>query len=89
MREEPHTPDPSFHSGRHQSTVPSISCGASAESPRTHERGLGWGPLNLPDPLYGMLFFAYGYGLYARRELIALSLSEGVSPVEGRRGPTG
>ena len=27
-------------------------------------------PLNLPDVLYGMLFFFYGYGLYARRELI-------------------
>ncbi len=27
-------------------------------------------PLNAPDVLYGMLFFSYGYGLYARRELI-------------------
>ena len=27
-------------------------------------------PLNAPDVLYGMLFFAYGYGLHARRELI-------------------
>ena len=27
-------------------------------------------PLNAPDLLYGMLFFLYGYGLYARRELI-------------------
>ena len=27
-------------------------------------------PLNVPDVLYGMLFFFYGYGLYARRELI-------------------
>ena len=27
-------------------------------------------PLNLPDVLYGALFFFYGYGLYARRELI-------------------
>ena len=27
-------------------------------------------PLNVPDVLYGMLFFLYGYGLYARRELI-------------------
>ena len=27
-------------------------------------------PLNAPDVLYGMLFFLYGYGLYARRELI-------------------
>ena len=28
-------------------------------------------PLNAPDVLYGALFFLYGYGLYARRELIA------------------
>ncbi len=27
-------------------------------------------PLNVPDVLYGMLFFFYGYGLYARRQLI-------------------
>ena len=27
-------------------------------------------PLNVPDVLYGSLFFLYGYGLYARRELI-------------------
>ena len=27
-------------------------------------------PLNLPDVLYGTLFFAYGYGLHARRELV-------------------
>ena len=27
-------------------------------------------PLNVPDVLYGMLFFFYGYGLYARRDLI-------------------
>ena len=27
-------------------------------------------PLNVPDVLYGALFFFYGYGLYARRELI-------------------
>ena len=27
-------------------------------------------PLNVPDVLYGMLFFLYGYGLYARRALI-------------------
>ena len=27
-------------------------------------------PLNVPDVLYGTLFFAYGYGLHARRELI-------------------
>ena len=27
-------------------------------------------PLNAPDVLYGALFFLYGYGLYARRELI-------------------
>ena len=27
-------------------------------------------PLNLPDVLYGAPFFFYGYGLYARRELI-------------------
>ncbi len=27
-------------------------------------------PLNGPDVLYGALFFFYGYGLYARRELI-------------------
>ena len=27
-------------------------------------------PLNVPDVLYGSLFFIYGYGLYARRELI-------------------
>ena len=27
-------------------------------------------PLNLPDVLYGMLFFFYGYGLYAWRQLI-------------------
>ena len=27
-------------------------------------------PLNVPDVLYGMLFFYYGYGLYARRQLI-------------------
>ena len=27
-------------------------------------------PLNVPDVLYGALFFSYGYGLYARRELI-------------------
>ncbi len=27
-------------------------------------------PLNLPDVIYGSLFFFYGYGLYARRELI-------------------
>ena len=27
-------------------------------------------PLNGPDVLYGSLFFLYGYGLYARRELI-------------------
>ena len=27
-------------------------------------------PLNMPDVLYGALFFFYGYGLYARRELI-------------------
>ena len=27
-------------------------------------------PLNVPDVLYGTLFFFYGYGLYARRELI-------------------
>ena len=27
-------------------------------------------PLNVPDVLYGLLFFAYGYGLYSRRELI-------------------
>ncbi len=27
-------------------------------------------PLNLPDVLYSMLFFFYGYGLYARRQLI-------------------
>ena len=27
-------------------------------------------PLNTPDVLYGMLFFFYGYGLYARRELV-------------------
>ena len=27
-------------------------------------------PLNMPDVLYGMLFFFYGYGLYARRQLI-------------------
>ena len=27
-------------------------------------------PLNVPDVLYGSLFFVYGYGLYARRELI-------------------
>ena len=27
-------------------------------------------PLNWPDVLYSMLFFFYGYGLYARRELI-------------------
>ena len=27
-------------------------------------------PLNVPDVVYGALFFFYGYGLYARRELI-------------------
>ena len=27
-------------------------------------------PLNVPDVLYGSLFFFYGYGLYARRKLI-------------------
>ena len=27
-------------------------------------------PLNMPDVLYGALFFFYGYGLYARRELV-------------------
>ena len=27
-------------------------------------------PLNVPDVLYAMLFFFYGYGLYARRHLI-------------------
>ena len=27
-------------------------------------------PLNAPDVLYGALFFFYGYGLYARREVI-------------------
>ena len=27
-------------------------------------------PLNLPDVLYSMLFFFYGYGLYAQRELV-------------------
>ena len=27
-------------------------------------------PLNVPDVAYGALFFFYGYGLYARRELI-------------------
>ena len=27
-------------------------------------------PLNWPDFLYGALFFSYGYGLYARRQLI-------------------
>ena len=27
-------------------------------------------PLNMPDVLYGALFFFYGYGLYARRNLI-------------------
>ena len=27
-------------------------------------------PLNIPDVLHGALFFFYGYGLYARRELI-------------------
>ena len=27
-------------------------------------------PLNVPDVLYGSLFFLYGYGLYARRELV-------------------
>ena len=27
-------------------------------------------PLNVPDVLYGALFFFYGYGLYARRELV-------------------
>ena len=27
-------------------------------------------PLNVPDVLYGSLFFFYGYGLYARRQLI-------------------
>ena len=27
-------------------------------------------PLNMPDVLYGALFFFYGYGLYARRKLI-------------------
>ena len=27
-------------------------------------------PLNVPDVLYGALFFFYGYGLHARRELI-------------------
>ena len=27
-------------------------------------------PLNVPDVLYGALFFFYGYGLYARRKLI-------------------
>ena len=27
-------------------------------------------PWNLPDLLYGMLFFFYGYGLYARRDII-------------------
>ena len=27
-------------------------------------------PLNVPDVLYGALFFFYGYGLYARRQLI-------------------
>ena len=27
-------------------------------------------PLNVPDILYGALFFLYGYGLYAKRELI-------------------
>ena len=27
-------------------------------------------PLNVPDVLYGALFFLYGYGLYARRELV-------------------
>ena len=27
-------------------------------------------PLNMPDVLYGALFFFYGYGLYARRDLI-------------------
>ncbi len=27
-------------------------------------------PINTPDVLYGMLFFFYGYGLYARRALI-------------------
>ena len=27
-------------------------------------------PLNVPDVLYGMIFFLYGYGLYARRDLI-------------------
>ena len=27
-------------------------------------------PLNMPDVLYGSLFFLYGYGLYARRELV-------------------
>ena len=28
-------------------------------------------PLNVPDLLYGAVFFAYGYGLWARRSLIA------------------
>ena len=34
-----------------------------------HESKPIW-PLNVPDVAYGALFFFYGYGLYARRELI-------------------
>ena len=35
-------------------------------------------PLNVPDVLYGALFFFYGYGLYARRQLIDRLRGDGV-----------
>ena len=35
-------------------------------------------PLNVPDVLYGALFFLYGYGLYARRELVDRLRGDGV-----------
>ena len=38
-------------------------------------------PLNVPDVLYGMLFFFYGYGLYARRQLIDKLRGAGTLPV--------
>ena len=37
---------------------------------RAGDEGKPIWPLNLPDVLYGALFFFYGYGLYARRELV-------------------
>lgn len=45
-----------------------------------HESKPIW-PLNVPDVLYGALFFFYGYGLYARRELIDRLRGEGALAV--------